>query len=100
MAKRTLETRTTDLIAEVEDGVAILTMSRPERRNALSRDMLTALASTLETCETDPDIAAIVLTGAGGAFCAGGDVKGMAEGTGGGSTASQSSDLDSRIHAQ
>ena len=79
MAKRTLETRTTDLNAEVEDGVAILTMCRPERRNALSREMLNALASALASCETDPDIAAIVLTGASGAFCAGGDVKGMAE---------------------
>jgi 2-(1,2-epoxy-1,2-dihydrophenyl)acetyl-CoA isomerase len=97
MAKRTLESRTTDLIAEAEDGVAILTMNRPERRNALSAQMLGALADTLAACETDPEIACIVLTGAGGAFCAGGDVKGMAESSRGGGEAAG---IDERIHAQ
>jgi 2-(1,2-epoxy-1,2-dihydrophenyl)acetyl-CoA isomerase len=100
MAKRTLDTGTTDLIATVEDGVAVLTMNRPERRNALSAAMLTAMSQVLAACETDPAVACIVLTGAGGAFCAGGDVKGMADGTGGGSTAATGADLDSRIHAQ
>ncbi len=100
MAKRTLETGTNDLLASVEDGVAIVTMNRPERRNALSRDMLTAMSSVLADCETDPSVACVVLTGAGGAFCAGGDVKGMADGTGGSSTAASGADLDSRIHAQ
>ena len=41
---RTLDTGTTDLLAHVDDGVAVLTMNRPERRNALSRAMLDALA--------------------------------------------------------
>ncbi len=95
-----LETGTTDLTAAVEDGVAILTMNRPERRNALSGAMLSAMAETLDACERDPAVACVVLTGAGGAFCAGGDVKGMAEGTGGSSTAPAGSDIDSRIHAQ
>jgi 2-(1,2-epoxy-1,2-dihydrophenyl)acetyl-CoA isomerase len=100
MGKRTLETGTNDLTGYVEDGVAVIAMNRPERRNALSGGMLTALSAALATCETDPDIACVVLTGTGGAFCAGGDVKGMADGTGGGSTAAAGSDLDSRIHAQ
>ncbi|MEJ0041645.1 MAG: enoyl-CoA hydratase-related protein [Rhizomicrobium sp.] len=100
MAKRALETGTTDLLATVEDGVAIVVMNRPERRNALSGGMLTAMSSVLAACETDPAVACVVLTGAGGAFCAGGDVKGMADGTGGGSTAEAGADLDSRIHAQ
>jgi len=100
MAKRTIETGTTDLLASVEDGVAVVVMNRPERRNALSRDMLGAMASVLAACEIDPSVACVVLTGAGGAFCAGGDVKGMADGTGGGSTAAAGADLDSRIHAQ
>ncbi|HEY0104784.1 MAG TPA: enoyl-CoA hydratase-related protein [Rhizomicrobium sp.] len=100
MAKRTLETGSDDLLANVEDGVATLVMNRPERRNALSAGMLGALAATLASCETDPDVACVVLTGAGGAFCAGGDVKGMADGTGGGSTARAGADIDSRIHAQ
>jgi 2-(1,2-epoxy-1,2-dihydrophenyl)acetyl-CoA isomerase len=100
MAKHTLETGTNDLTAYVEDGVAVIAMNRPERRNALSAAMLTALSATLAACETDPAVACVVLTGAGGAFCAGGDVKGMAEGTGGGSTTAAGADLDSRIHAQ
>jgi 2-(1,2-epoxy-1,2-dihydrophenyl)acetyl-CoA isomerase len=100
MAKRTLETGTTDLIAYVEDGVAVLVMNRPERRNALSGAMLSGMSHVLSACETDSNVGCVVLTGAGGAFCAGGDVKGMAEGTGGGSTAAVDADLDSRIHAQ
>ena len=100
MTKRQLDTGTNELLAHVEDGVATLTMNRPERRNALSGGMLKAMAAVLAECETDPDVACVVLTGAGGAFCAGGDVKGMADGTGGGSTASAGADLNSRIHAQ
>ncbi len=100
MATRKIETGTDDLKAEIVDGVAILTMNRPERRNALSGDMLTAMGRVLADCESDPDVAVVVLTGAGGAFCAGGDVKGMASGTGGGSTARAGADIDSRIHAQ
>jgi len=100
MTKRTVDTGTKDLLVHVEDGVAVITMNRPERRNALSGVMLTAMAAALAAFETDSEVACIVLTGAGGAFCAGGDVKGMAEGTGGGSTAAAGTDLDSRIHAQ
>ncbi|MGD0189538.1 MAG: enoyl-CoA hydratase [Rhizomicrobium sp.] len=96
MASRTLDTRTNDLLARVEDGVAILTMNRPERRNALSQEMFRAMAEVLAACETDPDVGAVILTGAGGAFCAGGDVKGMAERNAG----SAPPDIDSRIHAQ
>jgi len=99
MAKRALDTGTNDLIASVEDGVAVITMNRPERRNALSGSMLSALGKTLADVELDPDVAVVVLTGAGGAFCAGGDVKGMADGSGGGPT-SRGSDIDSRIHSQ
>ena len=100
MAQRKIETGTNDLLGSIEDGVATLTMNRPERRNALSGAMLGALGTALAECETDPEVAVIVLTGAGGGFCAGGDVKGMAEGTGGGSTARAGADIDSRIHAQ
>jgi len=100
MTKRTVDTGTKDLLVHVEDGVAVITMNRPERRNALSGVMLTAMAAALAAFETDSEVACIVLTGPGRAFCAGGDVKGMAEGTGGGSTAAAGTDLDSRIHAQ
>jgi 2-(1,2-epoxy-1,2-dihydrophenyl)acetyl-CoA isomerase len=74
-----IETGTTDLLGRLEDGVAVFTMNRPERRNALSAAMLEALGRALEDAETNDDVACVVLTGAGGAFCAGGDVKAMAE---------------------
>ena len=74
-----IETGTDHLLARVEDGVAVLTMNRPERRNALSDQMLAALGATLAQVEADDTVGAVVLTGAGGAFCAGGDVKGFAE---------------------
>src|SRR6185437_11083750 len=98
MAKRTLDTGTIDLLASVEDGIATIVMNRPERRNALSGSMLKAMGAVLAECESDPAVACVVLTGAGGAFCAGGDVKGMADGSGGGSTAAAGADIDSRIH--
>jgi 2-(1,2-epoxy-1,2-dihydrophenyl)acetyl-CoA isomerase len=79
----TLDTGTDDLLAETADGVAVLTMNRPSRRNALSREMVQALARVLADVEADDGVGAVVLTGAGGAFCAGGDVKAMAEGYGG-----------------
>jgi 2-(1,2-epoxy-1,2-dihydrophenyl)acetyl-CoA isomerase len=90
---------TNELLVEVENGVAVLTMNRPERRNALSSAMLGALATALERCEMDSTIGCVVLTGAGGAFCAGGDVKGMAEGADVGPPGS-GRDIDSRIHQQ
>jgi 2-(1,2-epoxy-1,2-dihydrophenyl)acetyl-CoA isomerase len=74
-----LDTGTEDLLATVEEGVAVLTLNRPERRNALSPQMLAALASTLAKAESDDAVGAVMLTGAGRAFCAGGDVKGFAE---------------------
>ena len=69
-----------DLLEQVKDGVAVLTMNRPERLNALSRPMLDAMAEALSRLTADPAIGVVVLTGAGKAFCAGGDVKAMAEG--------------------
>lgn len=74
-----LDTGDPELLARVEDGVAVLTLNRPERRNALAPGMLDALARLLADLEQDDDVGAVVLTGAGGAFCAGGDVKGFDE---------------------
>jgi 2-(1,2-epoxy-1,2-dihydrophenyl)acetyl-CoA isomerase len=73
-----LETGTEDLRAEIDGRVAVITMNRPERRNAMSEAMMTALGAVLAQVETDEAVGCVVLTGAGGAFCAGGDVKGMA----------------------
>jgi 2-(1,2-epoxy-1,2-dihydrophenyl)acetyl-CoA isomerase len=74
-------TGTPDLIATVEDGVGTLTMNRPERRNAMSEAMMQAMGQVLAAWEADPEIGCVVLTGAGSAFCAGGDVKDMVERT-------------------
>jgi 2-(1,2-epoxy-1,2-dihydrophenyl)acetyl-CoA isomerase len=71
---------TQDLLESVRDGVALLTLNRPDRLNAMSRSMLDGLLSALSRLAEDPDVGAVVLTGAGRGFCAGGDVKAMAEG--------------------
>ncbi|WP_372089718.1 enoyl-CoA hydratase [Tistrella mobilis] len=68
-----------ELLERIENGVAWLTLNRPERRNAMSRPMLTALVSALTRLAADDEVRVVVLTGTGGAFCAGGDVKRMAE---------------------
>src|SRR5689334_66075 len=94
-----IDTGTEDLRAEIDDGVAVLTMNRPERRNAFSAAMLSAMASVLAQVETDESVGCVVLTGAAGAFCAGGDVKGMAaRASGNGSGAGGS--VDAAIHRQ
>ena len=69
----------THLIEAVSDGVATLTLNRPDRLNALSTPILEGLLEALPRLARDPAVGAIVLTGAGRAFCAGGDVKRMAE---------------------
>lgn len=94
---RTIDTGTEDLLARVEDRVAILTMNRPQRRNALSSGMLEGLARALREAESAADVGCVVLTGAGGAFCAGGDVKTMNEGPPAGV---ESEGLDAMIHRQ
>ena len=66
---------TEELLVSIEGGVAVLTMNRPERLNALTRTMLSGLREKLEVLAEDPAIGCVVLTGAGRAFCSGGDVK-------------------------
>jgi hypothetical protein len=63
------------------DGVAILTLNRPERLNTLSTPIMEGLLEALPRLARDAAVGVIVLTGAGRAFCAGGDVKSMAEGS-------------------
>ncbi len=66
-----------DLLEANENGVAWLTLNRPERLNALSPAMTAALSETLTRLATDNEVGAIVITGAGRGWCAGGDVKTM-----------------------
>ena len=88
---------TEHLIETFDDGVATLTMNRPEARNALSGEMQAALSEAVPRLAADRNVRVIVLTGAGGAFCAGGDVKGFASrnaDSGGG----RGFDLEARVH--
>jgi enoyl-CoA hydratase len=63
-----------------DDGIAIITLNRPESRNALGRDIREGLASAWTRFEQDPALRVAILTGAGGkAFCAGGDLKEMVD---------------------
>lgn len=66
----------TSLLVDVIDGVAIVTLNRPEQHNALSRELRTNLAAALEALQDDDDVGVIILTGAGdNAFCVGLDLK-------------------------
>jgi 2-(1,2-epoxy-1,2-dihydrophenyl)acetyl-CoA isomerase len=67
------------IVTFVTNGVATLTFNRPDRLNALSPDLLTQSIDTLARWEEDPEVAVVVVTGNGRAFCAGGDISGMAE---------------------
>ena len=65
------------ILREVTGPVAVLTLNRPKARNALDDVMRETLRAELEALAADDDVRVIVLTGAGSAFCAGGDIKGM-----------------------
>jgi 2-(1,2-epoxy-1,2-dihydrophenyl)acetyl-CoA isomerase len=67
----------TDLLESTENGITTLTLNRPERLNALSPGMTAGLKEALERLATDHQVGAIVITGAGRGWCAGGDVKTM-----------------------
>jgi 2-(1,2-epoxy-1,2-dihydrophenyl)acetyl-CoA isomerase len=77
MGAKTIDTGTDHLLASLDEGVLTLTLNRPDARNAMSGEMNAALATQLAAAEIDPDVKAIVLTGSGKGFCAGGDVKSM-----------------------
>ena len=67
----------------VEDAVATITLNRPEAMNTMSPDLLKETVEALESAASDKDVRAVILTGTGRAFCAGGDLQGMAAGGGG-----------------
>jgi 2-(1,2-epoxy-1,2-dihydrophenyl)acetyl-CoA isomerase len=74
-----IETETEDLLGHRVGHVAVLTFNRPERRNALSSGIYHGFAKALPAIAENPDIRVLMVTGTGGAFCAGGDVKAMNE---------------------
>src|SRR5664279_1823124 len=76
-AEITIDTGTQELLCAIRDRVAVITLNRPEVRNALSDHLTPALRTMIKTCGENPGVGALLITGAGTAFCAGGDVKGM-----------------------
>ena len=77
----TIDTGTTELLCELADGVATITLNKPHKRNALGDVLTPALRATLLALEEDTRCGAVVITGAGRAFCAGGDISGMGGGS-------------------
>jgi enoyl-CoA hydratase/carnithine racemase len=73
-----IDTGTKELLCAVRDGVATITLNRPEARNAMSPDLTAALRAQIQERSADDTVGALLLTGAGTAFCSGGDVKAMA----------------------
>jgi enoyl-CoA hydratase len=72
----TLDTGTDTLLVDIDEGIALVTFNRPEKHNAMSQAMRTALAPTLAALEEDPGVRVIVLTGAGErAFVSGADIS-------------------------
>lgn len=67
---------------EHDGPVAVITIDRPQRRNAVDRTTATALEEAVRACDGDDDVAAIVLRGEGGTFCAGADLHALADGRG------------------
>ena len=74
------------LLESVDRGLLTLTLNRPERRNALNPELGRRLVEAASRAASDPAVRAILLKGAGGTFCVGGDVKAMAAGAGGDQT--------------
>ena len=64
-----------ELLYRLENRVATFTLNRPERLNALTKEMMQALLARLSACAADDAVGCAVITGAGNAFCAGGDVR-------------------------
>jgi enoyl-CoA hydratase/carnithine racemase len=75
---RPVDLGTDQLQCRIEDRVAVLTLHRPDARNALTFEMKRGLVEGIPALGADPDVGCLVLTGSGSAFCAGGDTKLMA----------------------
>ena len=75
------DTGTEELLCDIDDGVATFTLNRPHKKNSLSDQLTPALRQGLLDLELRPDVRCIMITGAGDAFCSGGDVSGMGGGS-------------------
>ena len=88
------------LLVDKTDAILTITLNRPERLNAVDETMHKELENVFAEVGNDPEVSAVVLTGAGRGFCSGGDVKGMAAGGGGGGGSAEPITLDAAIHRQ
>jgi enoyl-CoA hydratase len=68
------------VLTEVDDGIAVITINRPEARNAVNRDVAQGIAAAVEEFDGSADVRVLILTGAGGTFSAGMDLKGFLAG--------------------
>jgi enoyl-CoA hydratase len=82
MSDTDLTAATPDALFEREGNVAVVTLNRPEKRNALSTEMLVRMYDSWVEIDSNPDIRVAIVTGAGGNFCSGADLKAMAGGYG------------------
>jgi enoyl-CoA hydratase len=87
---------TADLLIERHGPTVVLTMNRPARRNALSLDMLVGLADAWDEVDADDSVRSVILTGAEGSYCVGGDLQ---SGWMGGARAAEPSDNEKRAMA-
>lgn len=69
------------VLVHVEDRIAVLTVNDPDRRNAVTFEISAALRNAVDAAEADPDVHALIVTGAGKAFCAGADLSALGEAT-------------------
>lgn len=69
------------VVSEVKDGVAVVVLNDPDKRNALDPEMSSQLADAIRTCDSDAGVRALIVTGEGTAFCSGGNLGNLLEAT-------------------
>ena len=74
------ESRNPELLTEVRDGVLIVTINRPEAKNAMNRAAAQGIADAMDRLDSDDSLRVAILTGAGRTFCSGMDLKALASG--------------------
>ncbi|MEM7018918.1 MAG: enoyl-CoA hydratase-related protein [Pseudomonadota bacterium] len=77
-----IDTGTEELLCHIENRVGVITLNKPHKKNALGDILTPALRRTVVTLEEDDRVGCVMITGAGDAFCSGGDVSGMGSGKG------------------
>ncbi|MFT7222040.1 MAG: enoyl-CoA hydratase/carnithine racemase [Candidatus Azotimanducaceae bacterium] len=77
----TIDTGTDELLCHIQDRVAVITLNRPDKKNAMGDVLTPALRETLLVVESDDRVGCVMITGSGDAFCSGGDITGMSGGS-------------------